>query len=457
MADGFNQLQVLQGRKFLFCVKQGDAAQVEKLCFNGVPGLINYIVRPEGEAGIHAAVTNADIDMILLLLELGASIDRRDELGRTPLMIALDYGYDHVIDTLLDSEAKFDATDKEGRCVIWYALKPTQRHLRCLDKVCKVGADVNVVDKSGCTLLMMCAEQALTSSAEILLKNEADTEKNNSENMTALMLAVRLNNKEFVELLLKAGASIDVADNDNLSPVHWCCKLGYTELLSLLLNHGGEPDTLTNTGNTPLHLAVEGRHTAAVKVLLSRGVQCETPNYSAVTPRNIAHQLKDKVLKRLLRRHEAAIHKACAAGKIRAGKDYWKLLLLKWNKANCDEFVKECTLFDNLANGEIALETFIAIIRKLKCPVSDRQLAEVLKSCDTGKVNYTDFLLGRLFIKLITYDNFARCKKKKKSGRKGGRAKKKKIPLHIVVEKTRVSPFARNEDMVEKMEFNKKR
>ena len=56
-----------------------------------------------------------------------------------------------------------------------------------------------------------------------------------------------------------------------------------------------------------------------------------------------------------------------------------------------------------------------------ECPVSDRQLAEVLKSCDTGKVNYTDFLLGRLFIKLVTYDNFARCKKKKKSGRKGGR------------------------------------
>ena len=64
-------------------------------------------------------------------------------------------------------------------------------------------------------------------------------------------------------------------------------------------------------------------------------------------------------------RHEAAIHKACGAGKIRAGKDYWKLILLKWNKSNCDVFVKECTLFDNLANGEIALETFITIIRKL--------------------------------------------------------------------------------------------
>ncbi|XP_063684849.1 ankyrin repeat and EF-hand domain-containing protein 1-like [Bolinopsis microptera] len=452
MADGFTQLQLLQGRKFLYCVKQGNASQVEKLCSNGVPGLINYIVNPEGEAGIHAAVKNADIDMMLLLLSLGASIDRRDNLGRTSLMIALGYGYDHVIDTLLEAEAKFNATDKEGRCVTWYALKPTQRHLRCLEKVCKVGADVNVVNSSTSTLLMKCAGQGLTASAQILLKHQAGTEIINGENLTALMIAVKVNNVEMVELLVKSGASIDVADSENLSPIHWCCKLGFTGLLTLLLNHGGEPDSLTNTGDTPLHLAVQGRHTLAVKILLSRGVQCEIPNYSAVTPRNIAHQLKDKVLKRLLRRHENAIHKACGEGKIRAGKDYWKLVLLKWNKSNCEAFIKECTLFDALGNGEVALETFISIVRKLKTPVSDRQLAEVLKSCDSGKVNYTDFLLGRLFIKLITYDNFARCKKKKKSGRKGGRGKKKKIPLHIVVEKTRVSPFTRSEDVVEKME-----
>ena len=54
-------------------------------------------------------------------------------------------------------------------------------------------------------------------------------------------------------------------------------------------------------------------------------------------------------------------------------------------------------------------------------PVSDRKLAEVLKSCDNGLVNYSDYLLGKLFIKLPTYDNFARCKKKKKKGGKGKR------------------------------------
>jgi hypothetical protein len=64
-------------------------------------------------------------------------------------------------------------------------------------------------------------------------------------------------------------------------------------------------------------------------------------------------------------RHEAAIHKACGQGKIRAGKDYWKLVLLKWNKSNCEVFAKECALFDALGNGEIALDTFITIIRKM--------------------------------------------------------------------------------------------
>ena len=38
-------------------------------------------VQPEGESGIHSAVKNADIPMILILLDLGASIDRRDHQG----------------------------------------------------------------------------------------------------------------------------------------------------------------------------------------------------------------------------------------------------------------------------------------------------------------------------------------------------------------------------------------
>ena len=46
-----------------------------------------FPVNPEGEAGIHAAVKNADIDMMLLLLEYGANIDRRDNLGNPWIII----------------------------------------------------------------------------------------------------------------------------------------------------------------------------------------------------------------------------------------------------------------------------------------------------------------------------------------------------------------------------------
>ena len=48
--------------------------------------------------------------MILLLLDLGASVDRRDSSGRTALMIAVDYGYDHVLDTLLEAGTNLNGT-----------------------------------------------------------------------------------------------------------------------------------------------------------------------------------------------------------------------------------------------------------------------------------------------------------------------------------------------------------
>ena len=43
MADGFKRLQTLQARKFLYSVRQGNAAQVEKLVNNGVPGIVDSL------------------------------------------------------------------------------------------------------------------------------------------------------------------------------------------------------------------------------------------------------------------------------------------------------------------------------------------------------------------------------------------------------------------------------
>jgi len=453
MAGGFDRLEVLQSRKFMYSVSQGDAVQVEKLCRYGIPDLINRLIQPEGECALHIAVRNANFDMLNLLLECGASIDRRDIRGHTAMMKAVEYGYDHILDTLLAAGASVNASDNEGKSILSYALKPTQRHVKCCEKLCKQGADVNAMDNSKETVLMKAAVQGLDEVVQILLRYNADTEIRNADNVTALFIAIQHNQRGVVELLLSAGSQTDVTDNEGNTPMHISARLGYLSLLQLLCNVGGEVDSLTNTGDTLLHLAVQHRHNSVVKMLLGRGVQAEIPNYSAVTPRNIAHTLKDKLLKRLLRRHDNAIHKACEEGKIRAGKDYWKIVLLKWNREHYDDLISQFTLFDENDNNTINLENFIPTIRKLCVPLSDRQLAEVLKSCKTGYVDYVEYLSGKLFIKLPNYDNFARRKKKKgKREKKGRKGKKKKIPLHIIVDKTRVTPTPTHENIVQKIE-----
>ena len=46
---------------------------------------------------------------------------------------------------LLKSQKIPTATDNDGRTALFYALNPTQRHSKCLEMVCKAGADVNAV------------------------------------------------------------------------------------------------------------------------------------------------------------------------------------------------------------------------------------------------------------------------------------------------------------------------
>ena len=43
MAGGFDRLEILQSRKFMYSVSQGDEVQVEKLCQYGIPDLVNRL------------------------------------------------------------------------------------------------------------------------------------------------------------------------------------------------------------------------------------------------------------------------------------------------------------------------------------------------------------------------------------------------------------------------------
>ena len=61
------------------------------------------------------------VDVVRLLLEFRAEVDRRDASGKTPLIAASEEGHDEVVRVLLDAGAAVDASEETGRRALYYA------------------------------------------------------------------------------------------------------------------------------------------------------------------------------------------------------------------------------------------------------------------------------------------------------------------------------------------------
>ena len=84
---------------------------------------VNLGSRCLGTALLRAADCN-HVDVVRLLLEFGAEVDRRDGSGRTPLIAACregEEGHDEVVRVLLDAGADVDANEETGKRALYYA------------------------------------------------------------------------------------------------------------------------------------------------------------------------------------------------------------------------------------------------------------------------------------------------------------------------------------------------
>lgn len=116
VAEG--RLQVLQIYRLLQLVHTQNTAQIKKLVDGGVHNLINITEPKEGKGVLHVASVANDMDMVELLMSLGAHPDVQDRRGRTAVMVAAELGHDCVVTLLAEKNADMNLTDIDGRGTI---------------------------------------------------------------------------------------------------------------------------------------------------------------------------------------------------------------------------------------------------------------------------------------------------------------------------------------------------
>ncbi len=155
---------------------------------------------------LQTAIADGDIDEVKKLIEEGADINAKDEIGRAPL---------HFV-----------------------------KNKAVAELLIAKGADVNARTKDGSTLLHTMAWNGNKEIVGLLLENGADVNAKHNKGHTPLHFAVRTGKKEVVELLLTNGALVNANDEWGYTPLHWANKKDYRDIAELLLINGENKNLL---------------------------------------------------------------------------------------------------------------------------------------------------------------------------------------------------------------------
>ncbi|KXZ42210.1 hypothetical protein GPECTOR_181g256 [Gonium pectorale] len=173
----------------------------------------------------------------MALLGAGADRDARDKSGRTPLHLAAQNGHVDVMRVLLNVGANKD-TD-ENLLV----------GLLCCS--CLYGTDNKVHDEGtvctqrGNTPLHYAAENGHTEAVRALLGAGADKDAINKYVATPLYVAAENGHVEAVQVLLQAGANKEAANKDGWTPLLIAAQLGHVQAVQVLLQVGANKDAAT--------------------------------------------------------------------------------------------------------------------------------------------------------------------------------------------------------------------
>lgn len=274
---------------------------------------------PGDDAALHVASRAGYLNVVAALLDHGANVDRRmsfrirvcesessEDLRElcvpqhfaselTPLHRACSEGHENIVALLLDRGAAIDRQDDLGRSALHRAVRGRRENVVAL--LLQRGASVDQTCFQGCTPLHVASRLGLQSIVTLLLDNGASIHQQlNSNGHAALHLACSEGHENVVSVLLDRGANINQAADGGLTPLHIACPKGQRTYgcFAVLVCRGADINRPDHCGSTPLHYASRYGHMDAVTLLINNGASIDQQNNFGWTPLAYASLVRNK-------------------------------------------------------------------------------------------------------------------------------------------------------------------
>ena len=216
-------------------------------------------------AGLAVGARKSHTETVRVLIDAGAEVYAESEDGDTALMWAARRGFTEIVEILKRAEAQAKPTayvDINVELVEAVYSGNTAR----VKQLLRQGADVNVEQKYGWTVLMDAAKAGQTEMVKVLIDAGADMTEYGD---TALMFA--LGNTDTAIALIEAGADVNGKHGDGFTPLLLAAKEGLTEMTKILIEAGADVNAEADNGWTALDMSELSGHPEIAAILNQAG------------------------------------------------------------------------------------------------------------------------------------------------------------------------------------------
>ncbi len=189
---------------------------------------------------LHVAAANGNEAVVRVLLMRGASLDKANTMGWTPLLLASRHGHINVLTLLLQNNADLNARTKLGAGAL--TLAAAGGHIQTCKLLVDAGADLTPGTRIGGT----------------------------NWEFTPLMVAAQFGHEVVVRYFIEKGCDVNYrTPSMGMNSLMLAALNGHVTTAQILIEHGGDPNLTNVNDQTPLQIAALSSN-AEVKGFLDR-------------------------------------------------------------------------------------------------------------------------------------------------------------------------------------------